>query len=290
MKSREKLQSGKPEAIKEREIESSPFDKIRKTDDQNNEYWLAEDLGRILGYEKDSDFAPVINRAKIACGRSGYPPEDHFKEIAETTTDSKGRRKKSDRIRLSRYACYLAILNADPARETVAMGQTYLVMQARAQELQKTAAFNALKTEEQKRLLLRGELSRHNLILASLARKAGIVAPSDFAIFHNHGYMGLYGGLDAKEIRAKKGLPKDENILDHMGSAELSANLLRVKQAGKQLRKLKASSAYEAERIHFEAGQRVRRALIQLGGIAPEELPVVQDIRQIESVSKKGKL
>lgn len=270
-------------------VENTPFDHICKKDEQGYEYWWAKDLGKLLGYTKYADFLPVINKAKIACSNSGCRIEDHFQEAAEVRPVNNGARRRFNSVKLSRYACYLTILNADPAKEPVAMGQAYLVMQSRGQELLKAEKYQGLKTEEQKRLLLRRELSRHNLILASLARKAGIVAPADFAIFHNHGYMGLYGGLDTTDIRARKGLSKNQNILDYMGSTELSANLLRVKHTEEQLKKQKADSVAKAGQLHFEAGQHVRHAMVQLGGITPEELPAAQDIHQIGTGKRKGK-
>ena len=61
-------------------------------------------------------------------------------------------------------------------------------------------------------------------------------AVKDYAIFQNHGYAGLYGGLVAQDIHARKGLKKGQQILDHMGSTELAANLFRATQAEEKLR------------------------------------------------------
>jgi DNA-damage-inducible protein D len=88
--------------------------------------------------------------------------------------------------------------------------------------------YNRLSTEDEKRLFLRNEMAKHNTLLAAAAKKAGVTGSLDYAIFQNHGYMGLYGGLDAKDIHKKKGLKKSQQILDHMGSTELAANLFRA--------------------------------------------------------------
>jgi hypothetical protein len=73
--------------------------------------------------------------------------------------------------------------------------------------------------------------------LASAAKDAGVIDSRDYAIFQNYGYQGLYGGMTAKDIHAKKGLKKSQKILDHMGSTELAANLFRATQTEEKLRR-----------------------------------------------------
>ncbi|MBM6414932.1 DNA damage-inducible protein D, partial [Lacticaseibacillus paracasei] len=79
--------------------------------------------------------------------------------------------------------------------------------------------------EDQRRLLLRDEMKKHNAQLADAARTCGVIEPRDYAIFQNHGYQGLYGGMNASDIHRHKGLKPSQQILDHMGSTELAANL-----------------------------------------------------------------
>ncbi len=83
------------------------------------------------------------------------------------------------------------------------MGQTYFAVQTRLQEIQQMEAYNRLNTEDERRLFLRNEMAEHNTQLAVAAKNAGVVEPLDYAIFQNHGYKGLYGGLDAKAIHKK---------------------------------------------------------------------------------------
>ncbi len=143
--------------------------------------------------------------------------------------------------------------------------------------------FGAL-SEDQRRLLMRDEMSRHNKDLAAAAKQAGVETPLDYAIFQEFGYKGLYGGLGAKDIHARKGLKKSQKILDHMGSTELAANLFRATQTEEKLRRDKIKGKTAANRTHHEVGQTVRRTIQELGGTLPENLPKPdKSIRQIDN-------
>ncbi|MBU4056029.1 MAG: DNA damage-inducible protein D, partial [Proteobacteria bacterium] len=131
------------------------------------------------------------------------------------------------------------------------------------------------------------EMRRHNVQLADTAKGAGVIEPMDYAIFQNHGYMGLYGGLKQEDIHRRKGLKKSQKILDHMGSTELAANLFRATQAEEKLRRDEVKGKYEANRTHREVGAKVRQTIRELGGTMPEELPVVESIKKIETKKSK---
>ncbi|MGX5852272.1 DNA damage-inducible protein D [Dyadobacter jiangsuensis] len=195
------------------------FEQIRKSDDNGNEFWSARDLAKVLEYTEYRHFKPAIERAREACANSGQDVKDHFEDMLGMIELGKGGKRTVENVKLSRYACYLIVQNADPAKEVVALGQTYFAVQTRLQEIRQMEEYNRLNTEDEKRIFLRGELTRNNLLLAEAAKTAGVVEPIDYAIFQNHGYMGLYGGLDAQAIRERKGLNKSQNLPDHMGSS-----------------------------------------------------------------------
>jgi len=266
-------------------IENSPFAAIRKVNEAGNEYWSSRDFAAVLEYIQYRNFEIVIDKAKTACFNSGQRIEDHFVNAVETIEVGNNAQRVLQTVLLSRYACYLIIQNADPSKKIVANGQTYFAVQTRLQEL------NEQQLEASKRVIYRGDLKARNLCLAEAAKEAGVIEPQDFAIFQNHGYMGLYGGLDAKGIHARKGLKKNQHILDHMGSAELAANIFRASQTDEKLRREKIQGKTNANRAHNEVGKKVRQTIKELGGTMPEDLPVAESIKKLSpSTIKNQKL
>ncbi|HSX12933.1 MAG TPA: DNA damage-inducible protein D [Chlamydiales bacterium] len=232
-------------------------------------------MSKALEYYEYRNFFPVVEKAKEACKNSGHAIEDHFVQVNEMVEIGSGGRRQIADVRLSRYACYLVVQNGDPTKPVIANGQTYFAIQTRRQELADNKVFLQLK-EDEKRLFLRNELCEHNKLLVETAQQAGVETPLDFAVFQNHGYKGLYGGLDAKGIHQRKGLKKSQKILDHMGSTELAANLFRATQAEEKLRRDNTQGKNKANQTHFEVGRKVRQTIKELGGTMPEDLPVAE--------------
>lgn len=265
----------------------SLFESIKHIDENGIEYWTSRNLWKILEYNEYRNFLPVIDKAKIACKNSGQKIEDHFVDINEMVTIGSGAERELDSVKLSRYACYLIVQNADPSKAIVAQGQTYFAIQTRIAEVQQMKEYQELSSEEEKRLFLRGELLKHNSQLASAAKDAGVIDNKDYAIFQNYGYRGLYGGLNAKDIHARKGLKKSQKILDHMGSTELAANLFRATQTEEKLRRENIKGKQEANMTHYEVGAKVRQTIKELGGTMPEDLPTVESIKAVEKKKQK---
>jgi DNA-damage-inducible protein D len=262
---------------------SNTFERIKRVNAEGRESWSARDLARVLEYLNFRNFQPVIERAKEACAKSGHAVADHFAEIRNMVGIGSGAQREVEDWMLSRYACYLVIQNADPSKPLVALGQSYFAVQTRRQEM---ADDEALK-EDKTRLLLRAEMKKHNKNLAGVAKQAGVVQPVDYAIFMDHGYRGLYGGLGMRDVRERKRLKSKEHLLDHMGSTELAANLFRATQTEEKLRRENVRNKDHANRIHSEVGRKVRRTIHELGGTMPENLPVAESIKKVESREKK---
>ena len=263
----------------------SPFEEIKQTDpDTGNEFWSSRDFAKVLGYDKYKNFELVIEKAKTACLNSDQKIEDHFADIGKMVKLGSGAQREIKVVHMSRYACYLAIQNADPRKEIVAAGQTYFAVQTRRQELSDEDRL----LEDERRLLISNDIRLHNTKLADTAMRAGVIEPIDYAIFQNHGYKGLYNGLDQAAIHKRKGLKKSQKILDHMGSTELAANWFRVTQAEEKLRRENIQGKAAANAVHFEVGREVRQTIKKLGGTMPEDLPTPDErIQQIET--RKGK-
>ena len=263
------------------------FEGIRQQDEAGNEFWSARDLAPLLEYQDWRNFMQVADKARQACEQSGQPVSDHFGETTKMVPIGSNAQRKVPDVHLSRYACYLVVLNGDPGKAVIANGQTYFATQTRRQELADASGFGQL-SEDQKRLAIRNELAQHNKYLAAAAAEAGVESGLDFAIFQDHGYRGLYGGLGAKALHAQKGLKKSQKILDHMGSTELAANLFRATQTEEKLRRDGVKGKQEANQTHFAVGQKVRETIKELGGTMPEDLPTPErSIKQIENAQQR---
>lgn len=263
----------------------STFEAIKQTNAIGQEFWSARELCAALEYTKWDKFLHVIEKAKSACQNSGIAPEDHFPRMEKLVVIGSGAHRDIGDLRLSRYACYLIVQNADPTKEVVALGQTYFAIQTRKQEALESQ-FENIQSEEERRLFLRREMAAHNKLLADAAKKAGVIQPWEYAVFQNHEYMGLYNGLGAKEIHSRKGLTKSQGILDHMGSTELAANLFRATQTEEKLKRENVQGKQHAHATHFEVGRKVRQTIEELGGAMPEDLPSEESIKKVHNEQK----
>ena len=262
----------------------SLFESIRHVNKYGQEFWYARDLQIALGYTEWRNFCKVIEKAKEACRGSNNAVSDHFVDVNKIVNAGATSKDIGD-IQLSRYACYLIVQNGDPRKKVIALGQTYFAVKTRQQELIEN--YENL-SEDQKRIAIRQEMKEHNKMLVAAAKDAGVETTLDYAIFQNYGYMGLYGGLKASDIKERKGLKKSQDILDYMGYEELAANLFRATQTEAKLRRENIQGKQEANKTHFEVGKKVRDTIKDLGGTMPEDLPTPEkSIQQLEREQKK---
>ncbi len=261
-------------------VEYKRFEDIKQIRNDGTEFWSARELASALDYNKWENFHNVIKRAMIACENSGHDIVECFPEVRKTSEMPKGGSKEIIDYELTRYACYLIVQNGDPRKEVIALGQTYFAIQTYRQEV--ADHFNELD-EDNRRLVVRGDIKQWNQMLAETAHKAGVITNEEFAIFQNAGYKGLYGGLDVSDIHAKKGLEVGQKILDYMGSTELIANLFRISQTEEKLRKDNVTDSETATHIHYSVGGEIRNTIEKIGGTMPEDLPTPKkSIQQIE--------
>ena len=263
----------------------SLFESIRHENEYGQEFWYARELAKTLEYKDFRNFELAIFKAMDACKNSGFNVSDHFGEVTEMVTIGSGAQRGFKSYQLSRYACYLIVMNGDSSKQIIALGQTYFAVKTRQKEL--IEHYDDL-SEDQKRIAIRKEMKEHNKMLVAAAKDAGVETTLDYAIFQNYGYMGLYGGLKASDIKERKGLKKSQDILDYMGYEELAANLFRATQTEAKLRRENIQGKQEANKTHFEVGKKVRDTIKDLGGTMPEDLPTPEkSIQQLEREQKK---
>ncbi len=277
------------------------FEDIKHIDEYGNEFWYARELQTVLEYTEWRNFQKVISTAQIACKISQQIVTNHFVEVNKMVEMPSKPKKNSDNLgfvkvnktkmkaipdyKLTRYACYLIVMNGDPRKESIALGQTYFAVKTRQQEL---AELYDRLSEDERRLFIRGDIRQKNMLLAEAAHKAGIITNQEYATFQDAGYRGLYGGMTARDIAEHKGLSEDEEILDHMGGTELAANLFRITQTEEKMRREKTDTPAKANAAHYEVGKVVRKTIEELGGTMPEELPTPdKSIKQLESEQRK---
>lgn len=265
------------------EYNQTIFENIKHIDEHGNEYWEARELMPLLEYGKWENFYKVIKRSMIACEASNNNVSDHFPELRKMIKLAKGAQRIVDDYKLSRYACYLIVQNSDPRKEVVALGQTYFAIQTRRQELSEMEY--ELLSEDEKRFYQRNLTRKGNYSLNQVARKCGV---KNFDRFHNAGYKGLYNGETANDIAKRKGLRYREDILDNMNEDELVANLFRINQTKQKLLKDNVSGEKNSNDVHYEVGKKVRKAIADIGGTMPEDMPTPEkSLKELEKERKQ---
>ena len=248
------------------EYTEQSFEDIKHVDDYGNEYWEARELMQALEYKRWDKFCNVIENAKVACEQSKFMIDDHFSQLGKMVNiGSKTSRTILD-YKLSRYACYLIVQNANPRKKSVALGQTYFAIQTRKMEI--TEEEYSELTEDEKRLYRRKQTKDGNKVLYKIAREKGV---KNFDRFTNAGYKGLYNGETANDIAKRKGLRYREDILDNMSSVELGANIFRITQTEALLEKQESPNEQVATDTHYKVGKAVRETIKQLDGTMPEK-------------------
>lgn len=256
------------------------FESIKHIDQNGNEYWYARELSKVLEYRDWRNFQKVVDKAIISAKNSVSDNGDWLVEVNKPIKTGKGKEELIKDYKLSRYICYLIVQNADSSKEVVALGQTYFAVQTRKQEL--LEEYNLLP-EDDKRLKSRKEIRTGNRTLSITAINAGV---KNLDKFHNAGYKGLYNGETADDIAKRKKLRYREEILDNMGSDELAANLFRISQINQKLIRDNIKGEKDSNSAHYEVGKKVRKAIADIGGIMPEDMPLPN--KSLKAIEKKN--
>jgi DNA-damage-inducible protein D len=245
---------------------------------KGNPYWYGRDVMEILDYSRWENFMDVVQKAENACNNSGKFSANHFRLITEMVEIGSGAKAKRENMILSKYACYLIAMNGDSNKPQVGTAQTYFAAQTHAQEMEQVL------TDQQRRLLLRNRVKDANKKLASAAQAAGV---TKYAVFQDAGYKGLYGGLGRTEIKQRKGIPEEDDLLDCIDREELAANEFRITQTEAKLKRDKTQGENKAIDTHFEVGKRVRKTIEEIQGTMPEKLPAAPSIKKMANKQSK---
>lgn len=256
------------------------FESLKKANDYNAEYWSARDIQPLLGYSQWRRFEGAIKKAITSCKQSGNDPSHHFASAGKMVGIGSEASREIPDYHLSRFACYLIAQNGDSRKPEIANAQKYFAIQTRRQELSQQAAADL------ERLELRKQTSEEFKALSGAARQAGVQSRM-FGIFHDAGYKGLYDGLGVNAIKARKGVPDNEQLMDRMDTTELAANQFRMTQTRDKLARQQIHDQEQAIQTHKEVGREVREAIKRIGGTLPENLPPAEHIKQVEKRIKQ---
>ena len=262
---------------------NSIFENIKNVDEYGQEYWYARELSKVLEYSDWRNFLKVLNKAKEACKNSGFDVDEQLVEVNKLSKRNNNATANIQDFKLTRYICYLIVQNADPSKEVVALGQTYFAIQTRKQEITEQE-YDSLSDDE-KRFYQRKLTKQGNYTLQKVASSTGV---KNMAEFHNAGYKGLYNGETADDIFKRKKLRYREDILDNMNEDELVANLFRINQTKQRLIKDNVQGEKEAKDVHYEVGKKVRKAIADIGGTMPEDMPTPKkSLKELEREKKQ---
>ncbi len=252
----------------------SELEKVKRIAPNGAEYWRARDLMPILAYVDWTNFRNVLGEAIQSCSGAGVLSNNHFREFTDMVEIGSGAKRNIENWYLTRYACYLIAMNGDSTKPEIATAQSYFAAQTLIQESEQVL------TEQERRLLLRNRVKDANKKLGGAAKDAGVRSQM-FGVFQDAGYKGLYGGQGVRNLKQMKRIPDNEDLLDCIGRAELAANEFRITQAEEKLRK----NAIKGERLaidtHHEVGRKVRKAIADIGGTMPENLPAEPSIKKL---------
>ena len=260
------------------------FEEIKHIDEEGIEFWYARELMLSLGYSSWDKFKNVIEKAKISCENSGSLVEEQFSQLGKSLPLPNGATNyiTDYDYMLTRYACYLIAQNGSPSKKQIALAQTYFAVKTRKQEL--TEEEYKRLSEDDRRMFNRNLAKEKNSALFDVAQKSGV---ENFGKFNNSGYLGLYNET-ASQIKSRKGLKKGQEILDYMGSEELGANIFRITQTEAKLKKSNINNEELACDTHNRVGKAVRRAIEEVGGTMPEDLPTPEkSIQELEKEKKQ---
>jgi len=232
-------------------------------------YWYAHEFMKALGYDSWSAFRRVITRAMAACAHLGIDPTEAFAAAIVTKDGQEIRTHK-----LTRFACFLVSMHADPRKEEVAKAKATLAAIA-AQLIEER-----IEDQDLGRIEAREDLKLAERVMSGAAQSAGIKG-ADFAIFKDAGFRGMYN-MPLRQLMHHKGVASGKTLYDFMGLEELAGNLFRVTQTAARVRNEKLQGVQPLSQAAKDVGSEVREIMVRHSGIPPEALPVEEPIGKVK--------
>lgn len=250
--------------------EFSEFENLKNKGDVD--FWWASDLMKLMNYPNMKAFHKVIDKTTKTFVTLNIP---YYENIIPEMNTVDGTLIQD--FKLTRFACYISVMNGDTKKVEVAQAQAYFATQTRKFEL------SLQNSNEIDRLLIRDEITEGNKALASTAQKAGL---TDFARFQNAGYRGMYN-MFSVQLEKLRGVKKGK-LMDNMGRTELAANLFRITQTEEKIKNNNITGQNNLEQTHFEIGREVRNIVVKNVGKTPENLPQAKELPEVKKEIKKG--
>lgn len=238
------------------------------------EFWLARELQTLLGYARWENFEQVIDKAKIACDKSGYPISDHFPDVTKMVAIGSETTRAINDLALTRYACYLIAQNGDPRKDEIAFAMTYFAVQTRKQEIieQRLAEFERVQARE-KLTLSETELSR--VIFERCADERS------FGRIRSQGDRALFGGSSTQEMKVRLDVPANRPLADFLPTITIKAKDFANEVTNMQVQQQDLHSELDITREHVKNNEDVRKILTDRN-IRPEALPPAEDVKKVD--------
>lgn len=241
------------------------------------EFWYARDVMAYMNYSEWRAFSKAISRARNACENSGIPIEAHFRDIKRNVELGKGATRSIDDVKLTRYACYLIAQNGDPKKEEVALLQSYFAVQTRTAELLEQRMGEIIRLAGRQALAAEEKMLSKNIYERSNRRDG-------FAIVRSRGDEALFNH-STKEMKQRLGVAERKPLADRLHPINVTAKQLAAQMTNYGIEEQDLHGLGSLVQEHVENNQSVRAALVNRG-IKPEDLPSVEDIKNVEKRAK----
>lgn len=261
------------------------FDSIKQQLPNQEAFWSARELQKILGYGSWDKFENVIERAKKSFSASKISKKhninDHFSQVVKMVSTGSGTKRGIPDYHLSRYACYLVAQNGDPRKEAIAYAQSYFNIQTFRQE--KSDA----ESKDFQRLERRKEFSESDKKLSADIMEAG-VSPQGMARIKASGNKVFFGGKTSKDMQKKLGTGS-RPWADKASNVVLAGKTFANELTSAGIRYNGISGAPNIEKANNSNNKAVRDTIRNQSGLYPEDFPPEEDTKKIERRINKNK-